>query len=205
MRASTAIPPRPGSMPTVSRPRPSTRGRRPVATSRRSPRSTRAVGELEHVARRRRGAPPSACWPRCSSMPSAAQRLGERVAERLRARGRAAGPCPRRSRPRRPSGATACASSTPTGPPPRTSSRRGTSRSAGRLAVRPHAVELAQARDRRDHGSEPVAITTSPARYVVVADRDAAGAVEAARAADDVDALRSAPTRPGRRRRSREP
>ena len=152
---------RPGSMPTVSRPRPSTRGRRPVATSSRSPRSSRAVGELEHVLVAVARAPPAACWPRCSSIavgaraPRRAPRRaargsrGEQVVHALDERDRA-----------RPCRATAWPISTPTGPaaedeqPPRDlasgRSPRGWSTRRRARAARGPAGST---------GSEPVAIT----------------------------------------------
>ena len=80
----------------------------------------------------------------------AAQDLAERLAQRRGlAREHVLGALDERP-PRRRSGARPAPSRCPTGPPPRTSSRRGTAFMPVDLAVRPDAVELAQARDRRD-------------------------------------------------------
>ena len=80
----------------------------------------------------------------------AAQHLAERLAQRrgLARRARARPRSTRTTSP--PSRRTAWAISTPTGPPPRISRRRGTAFIAGHLAVRPDPVELAQPRHRRD-------------------------------------------------------
>ncbi len=132
-------------------PIPSTRGRRPVATSRRSPRSSVAVRRARARTRRPSRRAAGASWPRWSSMPSAASASpsaspsacgsrGEHVLGALDDRHRAPHAGERlaqldadRARRRGRSAGAA----------PRFS--------AGRLAVRPDAVELAQPRDRRDH------------------------------------------------------
>ena len=146
-------------MPTVSSPMPSTRGRRPVATSRRSPRSSGPSSTLEdevvavaprpgRAARRaparcRRGA-----GPRRAPRPAAPARW------RARARRRSTSTT---SPPRR---RTAWAISTPTGPPPRISRRRGTAV----IAVTSRFVHTPSSSRRPGTGgtigSAPVATTT---------------------------------------------
>ena len=125
MRSSTGMPCASGSTPTVSRPSPSTRGRRPVATSSRSPRSSsRPSNSSTYSSPSRRT--PLACSPKQRLDPVGGERLAERLAQRLRlARQHVVHALDERHR-----GAharTAWAISTPTGPPPSTSSRRGTS------------------------------------------------------------------------------
>ena len=150
MRASTAMPARPGSMPDASRARARRRAaRRPVATSSLSPRSSLPSAKLEHVvaavaARRRR------VLAEAELDAVGRERLAERFAERRAARAAAGDPRPRPARPPRPCRASACAISTPTGPPPSTSSRRGTSFRpvASRLVHTPSSSR--EARDRRD-------------------------------------------------------
>ena len=125
-------------MPTVSRPMPSTRGRRPVATSSRSPRSSRPVVELEDVLV---AVPPRGgrvhAEHELDAVAGAAPRRAPRPA--APARGAARARRPRRAPTSPPKRRTTCASSTPTGPPPSTSRRRGTAFMLGRLAVAPDA------------------------------------------------------------------
>ena len=98
--SSTRMPWGSASTPTVSRPIPSTRGRRPVATSSRSPRSVRAAVELQDDTRHR---PAARRWraSRASARfrPGAGPRRAPRPA--ARARGEARGRRPRRAPPRR--------------------------------------------------------------------------------------------------------
>ena len=117
----------------------------------------------------------------------AAQRVGERLAERRGLAGeQVLGPVARAS-PRRRDGATACAISTPTGPPPSTSSRRGT-------AFRPVASRLVQSpsSSRRPgiggmNGSAPVATTTCSRGVAYAVDLDDARPGESAAAAQQGD------------------
>ena len=146
-RRSCGCPPAPRRARPVSTPRPSVRGRRPVATTSRSPRSS-SRPELEHVVRRRRGAPrrragrsgarcPRRAAPGRGASPSGWRlSLGEHPVralddrDLLGAQARAApGPSPPRP-----------------GPAPSTSIRRGTSVRpvTSRLVQMP--VELPQAR-----------------------------------------------------------
>ena len=122
--SSTRIPRGSGSIPTVSSPIPSTRGLRPVATSRRSPRSSLAPSNRSTYSSPSRTAP-VACIPSLSSIPS-------RRSASLSASPRGAGSrgstrsAPSTITASPPNRRTTCASSTPAEPPPRTSSRRGT-------------------------------------------------------------------------------
>ena len=111
-------------MPTVSRPMPSTRGRRPVATSRRSPRSSRPSSSSEDVVVAV-AAGGGRVPPEDELDAVAAQDLAERLAQRRGLAGEHVS-APSTSATSPPRRRTACAISTPTGPPPSTSSRRGT-------------------------------------------------------------------------------
>ena len=76
---------------------------------------------------------------------------------------------------------------------------------AGRLAVGPDAVELAQAGDRRDERVGAVGQHDVVGGVPRAVDLDHAGAGEPAAAAQEVDALALPATAPGRRRSSRRP
>ena len=101
--SSTGMPRGSASTPTVSRPIPSTRGRRPVATSSRSPRSSRpSSNSRTYSSPSRRAA--VACIPSMSSIPS--RRRASPSASPSGAGSRAArGRRPRRAPPRRRDGA----------------------------------------------------------------------------------------------------
>ena len=145
--SSTGIPWGSASTPTVSRPIPSTRGRRPVATSSRSPRTSAPPSNCRTYSSPSRRAA-VACIPSISSMPS--RRRASPSASPSGAGSRASTcSAPSTSTASPPRRRTTWAISTPTGPPPRISSRRGTAFMPGRLAVGPHAVELTESRDRR--------------------------------------------------------
>ena len=138
------------------------RGRRPTATRSSSPRSSSppSSSQRDLPALAARGADRldarSAARPRRRSSPArdllARERLlvGEHPVERLDQG--------RRSAPRL---LHACASSTPTTPPPRISSRPGTSLGGGRLAVGPRARLARGPRSAGSPPSVPVAITTA--------------------------------------------
>ncbi len=124
IRESTGIPRFPALTPTVSSPIPSTRGRRPVATSRRSPRSSRPSSSRRTKSSPSRDA--AVAWtPRTSSMPSRRSASPSAVPSGAGSRARrcSAASTIATSPPRR---RTTCASSTPAGPPPSTSRRLGT-------------------------------------------------------------------------------
>ncbi len=111
--------------PTVSRPIPSTRGRRPVATSSRSPRSSLPLSSCRTYSSPSRRAA-VARTPSSSSMPVLAQRLAERVAQRRGLAGNEPGRRPRRAPPRRRDAGRPAPARRPADPPPSTSRRRGT-------------------------------------------------------------------------------
>ena len=118
----------------------------------------------------------------------AAQDLAERLAQRRRLAWRARARRPSTSATSPPRRRTACAISTPTGPPPRMSRRRGT-------AFMPVASRLVQtpSSSRRPgmggmNGSAPLASTTWSAVWRDAVDLDDAGAGEPAAAAEQVDA-----------------
>ena len=190
--ASTGIPRSSGCMPTVSRPSPATRGRRPVATSRRSPRSSRPSSRLEDVVVRRRVA------RRSRARRAAARRrhgAGPRRAPRpaARARGRAVlgaldeGHLAAQA----PHGLRHLDADRPAAEdeqPPRDGLH------PGHLAVGPHALELAQARDRgheRSPSRSPRTTCSAVCAYAV--DLDHARPGEPAGAAEQVDALAGQP------------
>ena len=123
--SSTWMPRGLASTPTVSRPIPATRGRRPVATSSRSPRRSRGAVELQDVLV---AVPPRGGW-RASRAPARCRPgAGPRRAPgpAAPARGGSPGRRPRRAPTSPPSRRTTCAISTPADPPPSTSRRRGT-------------------------------------------------------------------------------
>ena len=148
MCASTWMPWGSASMPTASRPMPSTRGRRPVATSRRSPRSSRAVVELEDivVAVASRGGHASA---EDELDAVAAQDLVERIAKRRRlTRKQVARAFHEHDLPAEaPDGLGHLDAD---GPAAEHEQPARDGLHTGRLAVGPDPVELAEPRDRRD-------------------------------------------------------
>ena len=181
------------------------RGRRPVATSSRSPRSSSRLRELEHefaalAAHGRR------VLAEAELDAVGAERLGERSAEWLGlARQHAVRALDERHLtthpPRRP------------GPSPHRRGRRPARASAGapRSApvaslVGPDALELAQAVDRRDERRRASPeITMSLARVLGTVHGHPSGSFDAAAATENVDALARVTTRPCRSRHSPRP
>ena len=161
---------------------------------------------VEHVVVVRRARASAACWPKCSSMPSARQRLGR--APRRAARGSRASrwsapstsATSRAHAARRPGQLDADRAAAEDEQPPRDLLQ------PGGLAVRPDAVELAQAGDRRDHGVG-AGRDHDVARRCRSRRRPARGPGRRAarcRGWTSMPAL-CAPREPGRRRRSRRP
>ena len=136
----------------VSRPMPSTRGRRPVATSRRSPRSSLPSAKLERRTRRRRGARAAGVLRRGAARRR--RRAGPRASaspSRGAARGRAGGPALDDRDRRRPEAVQRPAPSPRRpGPPPRTSSAAGHLASARWPRGWSTGRRAREARDRRD-------------------------------------------------------
>ena len=155
--SSTWIPRGSASTPTVSRPIPATRGRRPVATSSRSPRSSAPPSSCRTYSSPSRRAA-VACLPSITSTPSRRRASPSPSPSGAGSRGSTC-PAPSTSTASPPSRRTTCAISTPTGPPPRISRRRGT-------AVIPVASRFVHTPSSADSpgiggtiGSEPVATT----------------------------------------------
>ena len=104
-----------------------------------------------------------------------------------------------------PSRRTACAISTPTGPPPRMSSRRGIAFIERRLAAGPDALELAQTRNRRDDRIGAVREDHVVGGVAHAVDLDDARAGEPAAAAQQIDAVDPPASAPVRHRSSPRP
>ena len=140
--------------PAASRPRPSTRGRRPVATS-----STAAPTVPPSSKRTSTPAPSrrtATAWPAAPSRmatpsSSSARRTCLRASSSSRGSGQGPGSVSVTSLPKR---ASICASSVPTGPEPSTTTLGGTSRRRRRLAVRPEG-DVGQPVDGRERGRRP--------------------------------------------------
>ena len=178
-------------MPTVSRPMPSTRGRRPVATRSRSPRSSRPSSSASDVL--------VAVAPRVGRVgaedeldPVAAQDLAERLAQR---RGLAREHVPAALDQHD------LAAEAPDGLRHLHADRPATEDQqaprdglhARHLAVGPHPVELAEARDRRDERIRSARHDDVVGRVAHAADLDRARPGEPAAAAQQRDPVRGEP------------
>ena len=200
IRSSTGIPWRVGSTPTVSRPRPSTRARRPVATSRRSPRSSsRPANSTTYSSPSRRT--PAGVLAEVELDPVRRERRAERVAERLRlARQHVVHALDERDRSAQAVHGLRHLDSDRAAAQHEQPARHLGQR--GHLAVRPDAVQLAQAGDGRDHGVRPGRDHDVVRGVGLVADLDAARAGEPRRPAQHLDALSPRGRRPWPRPRS---
>ena len=158
MYSSTGIPFGSTSTPTVSRPIPSTCGRRPVATSSRSPRNSVPPSNCSTYSSPSRRAA-VACIPSISSIPSRRKASPSASPSGAASRGsrRSAPSTITASPPRR---RTTCASSTPADPPPSTSIRRGTAFMLVASRVPQTPSRSASPGTGGRIGSEPVATTT---------------------------------------------
>ncbi len=202
-RASTGMPRPSASMPTVSRPMPRRAGAgrwrraggRRAARGRRRARGRSPRRRAARRSRARRG--------RARCRRGAGPRRAPRPAAPARARARARPPSTSATSP--PRRRTACAISTPTGPPPRTSSRRGT-------AFMPVASRLVQIPSSSRspgiggmNGSAPLATHDVVGGVAHAVDLDHARPGEPAAAAQQVDAVLAPASAPARRRSSRRP
>ena len=174
-----------------SSPRPSVRGRRPWRPTTGPPAAPSRRG-TQARSRRRRGALIRRCLAEAQLDALGGQRLTESVPEGLRlARQQVLHAFDQRHR-----GAethTACAISTPTGPPPSTSMRSGTSRSpvTSRLVQIP--IQLASPGIGGNVASDPVAMTMCSQEVSLPLHRHLRHGRDRARAAQDVDATRAQP------------
>ena len=184
--SSTPIPCGLASTPTVSRPIPSTRGRRPVATSSRSPRSSGPPSKARTYSSPSRRAA-VACWPSTSSIPS------------RRSASLSAWPSGAGSRGKYPVGAfddDRLAAETPHDlgqldarrPTAQHQQAARDSLHARRLAGAPDAFELTQSRDRRHERSCAGRHHNVLRGMAGAVDVDHAGAGQLARAPQQVDA-----------------
>ena len=167
----------------------STRGRRPVATSSLSPRSSRPSSSVEHVVLAVAPGGGRAARRGTSSIPSRRRTLPSAVAQRRGLAGAAR--CAERSTSTTspPSRRTACASSVADRAAAEHEQPARHGLHARRLAVGPDAVELAQARDRRDDRVGAVGEHDVVGRVATSVDLDGAGPGEPAGAAHEVDAV----------------
>ena len=151
-------------MPTVSSPISSTRARRPVATSSRSPVTSSPSGKWSTNRPSESRSADDACSPRRSSIPSSRSAVATASPTDEASRGSSPG-APSHSVTSLPKRRKACDSSTPTGPPPSTTRLAGSSLNsvASRFVHTP-------SRSRRPSiggitGDDPVAITIRSVSY----------------------------------------
>ncbi len=151
-----------------------------------------AVGELEHVLAAGVAAGGAHVAPEVQLDAVGPQRLGQRVAERRRlARQQPVGALDDRDLGAHPP--DGLAELDPDRAAAEDQQPAGDRAQRGRLAVGPHALEPVQARDRREHRIRAGRDHDVGGEQRLVADHDPAGAVEAARAADDLDPCAARP------------